>query len=389
MIYFDNSATTKMSDAALSAFADAARGLYGNPSSRHSLGTDAAAAVKAAKAEILRAIDARAGLLVLTGSGSEANNLALLGRAAAKERYKKTHARIIVGAGEHPSVSLPISRLAAEGFDIVEIPTRGGVLDLSALADALNENTVLVSVMLVNNETGALYDIAAISRLLRENAPSAVLHCDATQGFLKLPLSVRTLGIDLLTLSAHKVHGPKGIGALYISDAVHKSRGLSPIILGGGQEDGYRSGTVNAPALLSFAAAVKDGYAALDQNAAKMRGLRDALVTALATDDRLSAITPVLPAVCAPHILSLTLPSIKSETMLNFLSGEGFAISAGSACASHGKHQSPALLAYGLTPAAADTTVRVSFSHENTEAELSAFIEALAAGIARLCRIRK
>ncbi len=378
-----------MSDAALSAFTDAARGLYGNPSSRHKYGTDAAAAVKAAKAEILRAIDARGGLLVLTGGGSEANNLALFGRAYAKERYKKTRARIITSAGEHPSVSLPLARLAAEGFDIVEIPTRGGVLDLSALSDALNESTVLVSLMLVNNETGALYDIAAASRLLREKAPAAILHCDATQGFLKLPLSVRALGIDLLTVSAHKLHGPKGIGALYISDAVHKSRGISPIILGGGQEDGYRSGTVNAPALLSFAAAVKEGYAALDRSTAKMRALRDALLTALATDERLAAVTPVLPAQSAPHILSLTLPSIKSETMLNYLSGEGFAISAGSACSSHGKNQSPALLAFGLSPAEADTTVRVSFCAENTQAELSAFIEALAAGVFRLCRIRK
>ena len=378
-----------MSDAALTAFTDAARGLYGNPSSRHKYGTDAAAAVKAAKAEILRAIDARTGLLVLTGGGSEANNLALFGRAYAKERYKKTRARIITSAGEHPSVSLPLARLAAEGFDIVEIPTRGGALDPSALFDALNENTVLVSVMLVNNETGAVYDIAELSRLMRAKAPSAILHCDATQGFLKLPLSVRTLGIDLLTVSAHKLHGPKGIGALYISDAVHKSRGLSPIILGGGQEDGYRSGTVNAPALLSFAAAVKEGYAALDTCAAKMRALRDTLVTAIESDERLSAVTPVLPAAAAPHILSLTLPGIKSETMLNYLSGDGFAISAGSACASHGKNQSPALLAFGLSPAEADTTVRVSFCAENTQTELSAFIEALAAGISRLCRIRK
>ncbi len=389
MIYFDNSATTKMSDAALTAFTDAARGLYGNPSSRHKYGTDAAAAVKAAKAEILRAIDARGGLLILTGCGSEANNLALLGRAYAKERYKKSRARIITSAGEHPSVSLPLARLRAEGFDVVEIPTAGGALDLSALSDALNENTVLVSVMLVNNETGAVYDIAEISRLMRQKSPDAVLHCDATQGFLKLPLSVRALGIDLLTVSAHKVHGPKGIGALYISDAIHKSRGLSPISLGGGQEDGYRPGTVNAPALLSFAAAVKEGHASLDADAARMNALRRRLLSALAGDPRLAAVTPVLPAVCAPHILSLTLPGIKSETMLNYLSGEGFAVSAGSACASHGKNQSPALLAFGLSPAAADTTVRVSFCAENTEAEIDAFAEALATGVSRLCRIRK
>ena len=147
MIYFDNSATTRMSDAALTAFSDAARGLYGNPSSRHKLGTDAAAAVKTAKAEILSAMGARDGLLILTGGGSEANNLALFGRAYAKERYKKIRARIITTAGEHPSVSLPLARLAEEGFDVVEIPTHGGALDLAALSDALNENTVLLSLI--------------------------------------------------------------------------------------------------------------------------------------------------------------------------------------------------------------------------------------------------
>lgn len=389
MIYFDNSATTRMSDAALTAFSDAARGLYGNPSSRHKLGTDAAAAVKTAKAEILSAMGARDGLLILTGGGSEANNLALFGRAYAKERYKKIRARIITTAGEHPSVSLPLARLAEEGFDVVEIPTHGGALDLAALSDALNENTVLLSLMLVNNETGALYDIAAASRLMKQKSPEAILHCDATQGFLRVPLSVQALGIDLLTVSAHKVGGPKGIGALYVSPAVHKNRGLAPLQLGGGQEDGYRPGTVNAPALLSFAAAVKEGRSEFTARTQRVATLRSGLIAALQADPRFAGITPVLPSVSAPHILSLTLPSIKSETMLNYLSGEGIAVSAGSACASHGKNQSPALLAFGLSPAEADTTVRVSFSHENTEEELSRFLTVLADGVARLCRIRK
>ena len=233
-IYFDNSATTRICPAALQAYVEASEQHYGNPSSRHARGQDAAAVLRRARQTICSGIGAADGELIFVASGSEANNLAILGRAYAKQRFRG--GRLLTSEGEHSSVNEPLARLEEQGFTIAHIPTLGGALDMDALAAAGGDDVILVSLMLVNNETGALYDIPRAARIIRRCCPNALLHCDATQGYMKVPFTVRSLGVDLLTLSAHKIEGPKGMGALWVAPGVLGSRGIVPLVYGGGQE---------------------------------------------------------------------------------------------------------------------------------------------------------
>ena len=386
-IYLDNSATTPMCEAALDAYLRVSREVWGNPSSLHAVGGAAKKELADARERVLRALDARGGKLIFTGSGSEANNLATLGRAYAKERYHRG-ARIITTAGEHASVAMPLAKLKGEGYDVVEIPTVGGALDLAVLEAALTKETVLVSMMLVNNETGAHYDLKAAAALVHRRCPDAVFHVDATQALFKIPLSVRRDGFDLISVSAHKIGGPKGVGALWISDAIIKSKGLCPQILGGGQEDGFRSGTVDVAGCAAFGAACEWGLAHFEENTRALTALSEALIERITTDPSLAEIELNLPARRAPHIVSLRLPKIKSETMLHFLSARGISVSSGSACSSHGRHAAPPLAAFGLSNEEADTSLRVSFSARNTMEDLDALCAALREGLSSLSRMR-
>ena len=384
-LYFDNSATTRISEEALKAYLSVSREQYGNPSSLHGMGQNAEAVLKDASQTIRKTLgDAAGGSVIFTSGGTEANNLAILGRAHAKPRFKgKT---ILTTAGEHASVKMPLAALADEGYKIVEIPTVGGRLDPEAITKYATPDVILASVMLVNNETGALYDLPAVAAALRRSSPDAILHVDATQAYLKVPFTVRSLGCHLLTLSSHKIEGPKGTGALWVDPGVIKNRGLSPILFGGGQASGLRSGTEDPPSCAAFAKAAAIGFAALSENREKLTGLRDRLLARLREDPRLSGVRPNLPPVFAPHILSLTLPRIKSETMLHALSARSIYVSSGSACSSHGKHGVSALSAFGLTDSDADATIRVSFSHRNTPEQVDLLAEALAEEVARLTR---
>ena len=387
-VYFDNSATTRISESALEKYIEVSRTVFGNPSSLHALGFAAEREITAAREAILRTLGSPQGTLVFTASGSEANNLALFGRLHAKERYRRG-AKILTTAGEHASVSEVLRALDSEGVKVVEIPTAGGTLDTEVLEREMTPDVVLVTMMLVNNETGALYDLAAVSRLMKSKSPEAVLHIDATQGYLKVPASPKALGADMMTLSSHKIEGPKGVGALYVSSDLLKKRGLSPWILGGGQEGGLRSGTENVPGIAAFAVAALDGAGEFSVRAEKTEALRTYLLRRLSDEPALAGIRPVLPADHAPHILNLTLPKIKSETMLHYLSSEGICVSSGSACSSNGGgHLSSALIAFGRTAAEADTSIRVSFSYRNTEEEVDLLIAALTRGVAKLSRIR-
>lgn len=385
-IYFDNSATTKMCEEARKKFLAVNEECWGNPSSLHACGLRAAHALDESRRAVMAALSARDGQLIFTAGGSEANNLAVLGRAYAKERYRRG-ARIITTAGEHASVARPLDRLKAEGYEIVEIPTRGGVLDMDALEAALTKNTVLVTMLLVNNETGAHYDLKTAARLTHALAPEAVFHADATQAFMKLPLSPKD-GYDLITVSSHKIEGPKGVGALWVSPAVIKNKGLSAQILGGGQENGLRSGTENVAGCAAFGAACDYAKENMAAHTAQLLALQSALLERLAANEALREVKVNLPPVRAPHIVSLTMPRIKSETMLHFLSGLGIYVSSGSACSSHGRHGSPPLLAFGLEEKEVDCTIRVSFSHRNTVEEIDQFLAALARGVKNLSRIR-
>jgi cysteine desulfurase len=240
--------------------------------------------------------------------------------------------------------------------------------------------------MMVNNETGACYDVKKLLNAVKRRCPDAVTHCDAVQGFLKVAFTPKMIGADMVSISAHKIHGPKGVGALYVSPEIIKAKKIIPYIIGGGQEGGYRSGTENTVGIAGFGAAAAEGRTLFASNVEKITALRD-LCQAKAEE---AGARPNVPkGARAPHVLSLTLPSIKSETMLNFMSGKGICISAGSACSSHSRNISSALVGFGVPEGEADTTVRISFSEYNTEGEVLEFCDALKEGINSLVRIKR
>ena len=362
----------------------AAMECFGNPSSLHTSGAQGAKLLQQSRAAVAEALGERYlkdGQLIFTGSGTEATALALLGTARAKAR--RTASTILTTDSEHPSVHQNLALLEKEGFKIVKVPTRGGNLDMSTVLAHCNKDLFAVSMMLVNNETGALYPIAEVFRAAKAANPDCICHCDAVQGFMKVPMTVKGLGADLITISAHKVHGPKGVGALFVSPRLLERRALVCVYGGGGQEFGFRSGTENMVGIAGFAAACNAANASKAAFNVQTGALSAKLIAALAD----SEIKCNLPAKRAPHIVSITLPDIKSETMLHFLDGKGIAVSAGSACSSHAKAPSGTLLAFGLSPAEADCTLRVSFSLENTEADVDALVSALFEGVEKLVRI--
>ena len=290
--------------------------------------------------------------------------------------------------GEHASVSEPFEKLAAMGFKTAAIPTVNGKIDLEILKKELTPDVILVSIMMVNNETGALYDVKSVADIMRKSAPEALLHVDATQSYMKLPFTKKSISADMITLSSHKIHGPKGVGALVIDNKILKAKGLSPIVFGGGQEGGLRSGTENVPAIAAFGVAVSLASKNLERNCETLTALREYLVEKIKTEYGLSGIDMTLPEHHAPHILNITLPSIKSEVMLHYLSSLGIYVSSGSACSSNSAHKSSALIAYGRSEKEADTSIRISLSHENTKEDIDALCDALASGIKRLAKMR-
>ncbi len=386
-IYLDNSATTPICEEALAKYMEISRDSFGNPSSLHSLGFEAEKILDEARRTVLDSLGAKDSGVIFTASGTEANNLAIIGRAHSKERYKRG-AKIITTEGEHASVTSPIELLKSEGFKVVKIPTIGGKLDTGALLEAITPDTVLVSAMMVNNETGALYDIKKISEIIKARAPEAYLHVDATQSYMKISFTKASLGADMVTVSSHKIEGPKGIGALVVGNRVFKEKGLIPLTLGGGQEAGLRSGTENVPAVAAFAEAIRVARPSVAKRQENMEKLRELLIDIIENDPILSAISVTNPQYHAPHILNITLPKIKSETMLHFLSSKGIYVSSGSACSSNSRHTSSALTAYGRSMAEADSSVRISFSHRNTKDDVEALAEALREGLTSLSRMK-
>ena len=386
MVYLDNSATTEISAVAKKAMIDAIE-VYGNPSSRHSMGIEAKRLLDRAREQVGAAMGlARPNPenLLFTSCGSEANNTAILGCLYSKEKRRQN--KVITTDSEHSSVENVMRKLEKDGFTVVRLSTRGGVIDEEQLLAALDDSVAMVSLMLVNNETGAVYDLKKLFGIVKRRCPEAVTHCDAVQGFMKVPFTVKSLGADMISVSAHKIHGPKGVGALYISPEIIKMKKIVPYVIGGGQEGGFRSGTENIVGIVGFGAAAEAARAAFSENCAKMAALRE-LCEKKATLAGARANIPSGMRVC--HVLSLTLPSIKSETMLNFLSAKGFCVSAGSACSSHSRHISSSLVGFGLSEAEADSTIRVSFSEYNTEEEIESFCAALGEGIESLVRIKR
>lgn len=368
MIYFDNAATTRVSDTAAQAALSAMTELYANPSSAHAFGFEAEKALRAARAAVLAALGftPSEGSLVFTGSGSEADNLALRGAARALARRGK---HIVLSDSEHPAVENTAKDLEKEGFTLSRLSTKGGKLDLDEARAVLTPDTILVSCMAVNNETGAIYDIASLASLAKALCPNALFHTDAVQAFTKIPAGVWKKA-DLVSVSAHKIHAPKGVGALFVRKGVR----LVPCITGGGQENGLRSGTEAMPGICAMAAAAKQAtadFAALD---AQVKSINAYLRTRLSTLDGVCINTE--PDGFLPHILSIAVPGLRSEILLRFLSERGIYVSAGSACSA--KHADNRVLsAFGLPDKIADSTLRLSFSADNTTAECDAFVKAL------------
>ena len=383
-IYLDNSATTMLSDAAKQKALEAME-KYGNPSSLHLIGLEAERLISEARRSILTALGAKnKGVLVFTSCGTEATSLALFGTAFAKERREAN--RILTTDSEHPSVSVTMERLEKSGFEVIRIPTRRGVLDMAALEAALDKRIFLASFMMVNNETGAHYDVARAFSMIKAKYPSAITHCDAIQGFLKIPFTPERIGADLVSISGHKVHAPKGVGALYISNDMIKQKKIVSFLVGGGQESGWRSGTENVIGIASFGGAVADIYSRMSATIAHISSLRKYAL------EKLSALNVTLnipEEKVAPHVINVTLPHIKSETMLHYLSAKGIFVSSGSACSSHSSAPSSALIAFGLDAHSADCSLRISLSEYNTKEDIDALTDALGDGISTLVKIKR
>ncbi len=368
MIYLDNSATTRPYDEVIALMVNMQQDNFGNPSSLHHAGVLAERATAKAREQVLSALGAQDGNFVFTAGGTEANNLAILGSQL--HRVRRTP-RIITSQIEHPSVSETVHHLKSLGADcqFVRVDSSGHV-DVEHFESILNDETTLVSVMTVNNETGSIQDIAALSKLTKQKNPDALFHTDAVQAFGKIPIRVQNASIDLLSVSGHKINGPKGTGGLYIRPRVH----IKPILYGGGQEGGLRSGTQNSPAIAGFGLAAEITCTHLEQKAENMSRLRDLLIQGLSN---VPGCTVVTQGNTAPHVVCAVFPGLKSETLLHTLEARNIYVSSGSACSSNKPQLSPTLLAMGRSRKEIEGAIRFSLGHDTTEADIVQTLEAV------------
>ncbi|MEG1500469.1 MAG: cysteine desulfurase family protein [Clostridiales bacterium] len=366
-IYFDNSATTKVCEESIEAACYGMEIAYGNPSSLHGKGVEAARLLSDCRDYMAKCLRCLPQEIYFTSGGSESNNTAIMGIAKAHQKKGK---KILISAIEHPSVLEPALALRQNGFQVELLPVdSSGYLDLSALEALLDQETILVSVQQVNNEVGSIQPLSEIGDLLQQKAPQAFFHVDGVQGFGKLPVEFGSWHADLYTASSHKIHGPKGVGLLW----VNKDCRLLPLIQGGGQERNLRSGTENVPGIMAFTAACKKSYDHMDENRQRMASVREVLAEKLAAEIVDCHFNSDLNKGAA-HILNISFPGAKSEVLLHYLEGKGIYVSSGSACHSNKKSGiSHVLQAMALKPAWADSAIRFSFSAENTveEAEIA------------------
>jgi len=363
MIYLDNSATTMPCREAVEAMTAALTEGWANPSALYQFGIDAAYALRNARSKVAAAMGAEPDRIFFTSGGTEADNWAIFGTA---QRFGKKNKHIITTAIEHHAVLNTMKALEAQGFEITYLqPDALGRITTDALKAALRKDTILVSIMMVNNEVGSVMPIAQMAKLTHRLTPDAIFHTDAVQGFLKVPFQAKTLGADLITVSSHKVHGPKGAGALYISPRL---RSFPPMIHGGGQESGLRSGTEATPAIFGFAAACGAIAPTLKEDIQKERQLLESCM------EKLGAVRGVVinGAHEAPHILNLSIPGVPTQNTINILQDAGICVSAGSACAKG--HRSHTLTAMNLSPENMDGSFRISLCRDTTEEELDKLV---------------
>ncbi|MBE6717074.1 MAG: cysteine desulfurase [Ruminococcaceae bacterium] len=363
--YLDNSATTRVCPEAAQAALSVMTDIYGNPSAVHSSGVKAKNVLENSRRTLADALSVDASEIYFSHSGTLANNTAIFGAAALR---RKMGNRIITTKLEHPSVMRCMDSLEEQGFQIVRLsPGKNGAFEPEELLNAINKNTILVSVMLVNNEIGAINPVELISRAVKRVSAPALIHVDAIQAFGKMKVKPSKTGIDLLTVSGHKIHAPKGVGALY----VRKGLGIKPTVLGGGQEGNLFSGTEALPAIAGFAEAVK-ALPDISRQYETTKNLRDYTLSMLKD---IPQVVINSPSDALPNIINMSVMGIPSQVLINYLSERGIYISAGSACKKG--HRSDVLTAIGLPPKVIDSAVRVSFSRYTTKEEAEIFVSAI------------
>ena len=366
MIYLDNSATTKPCAEAVAAMTAALTENWANPSALYGFGIDAAKLLRTARMQVAAAMGAEPDRVFFTSGGTEADNWALFSTA---RRFGKKKKHIITTAIEHHAILHAMQELTAQGFEVTYLQPDGeGRVTLAQLKEALRPDTFLVSIMMVNNEAGSVMPIAQMAKLVHKLNPDAVFHTDAVQGFLKVPFQAKSLGADLISVSSHKVHGPKGAGALYISPRL---KSFPALLVGGGQENNFRSGTEGTPAIFGFAAACGVGAATLKADIDREKGLLSYAIEKISCMEGIR----INGAHEAPHILSLSVPGVPTQNTLNLLQEDGICISAGSACAKG--HRSHVLSAMNLPGEVIDGAFRVSISRETTKEEIDQLLKSL------------
>ncbi len=376
-IYFDNSATTAPYGEVSAAVFDTMSNNYGNPSSLHKLGIEAERAVKTAKERVASALKASPAEILFTSGGTESDNIAIMGAAAAS-RGK----HIITTPLEHPAVMNTLSEMENRGYkiDYAPVDSKGRVI-LEEYRRLIRPDTFLVTAMIVNNEIGTVEPVAEMCKILKRANPRALFHTDAVQGFGKIPVTADGTGADMISLSSHKIHGPKGMGALYI----RRGTGIKPIMFGGGQQGGMRSGTENVPGIVGFGLAAKMATTDLSSKAERMTVLRKRLEKGIV--NALDNVRVNTPENAAPHILNISFGGVKSEVLLHSLEMQNIFVSSGSACSSHKKEPSYVLTEIGVPRKMIDGSIRFSLSEFSTEEQVDAVIDAVSKIVPRLRRL--
>ena len=368
-IYFDNSATTKVYDEVIDVVVKTMREDYGNPSSMHLKGLDAEHLVSKSAETISKVLKCLPEEIIFTSGGTESNNMAIIGTALAKKRTGK---HIVVSSVEHASVSSVMQFLIREGYEVTYIPSdEHGIVSPEAFANAVREDTILVSCMHINNEIGSIMPIREIGRAVKAKNPNLYFHVDAIQSFGKIEAIPKNLGADLMSVSGHKIHGPKGSGFLYIK----KGTLIRPIIYGGGQQKNMRSGTENVPAIAGLGVAVEKTFNNFEEKINHIKAVRDRLVNGLTAIDEVYTNSDIVNG--APHIASISFVGVRAEVMLHTLEDKGIYVSSGSACSSNKSKESAVLSAIGLDKKRLESTLRFSFGEDNTEEEVDYAIKTI------------
>lgn len=366
--YLDNSATTKCFDEVKDIVVKTMTEDYGNPSAMHLKGVEAEKYVKEAAAAIAKTLKVQEKEIFFTSGGTESDNWALVGTAFANCRQGK---HIITTSFEHPAVSAPLDWLKGQGYDLTVIPVdEKGNLSMEELEAAIRPDTILVSTMYVNNEVGAVVPVEAVAKLVHEKNPKTVYHVDAIQGYGKYRIYPKRAGIDLLSVSSHKIHGPKGVGFLYVSEKVK----IQPLILGGGQQKGMRSGTDNVPGIAGLGTAARMVYEDHEEKIEKLRALKSYLAENLSAMERVVINGPA-PEDGAPHIVNASFLGVRSEVLLHTLEEKGIYVSAGSACSSHKRAASATMTAISADKERRESAIRFSLSEFTTKEELDHTLE--------------